>query len=43
MGASGRRMIEAMIAGMRDPRKLAALAGRGIEATPSCTMRCMDG
>ncbi len=34
MGASGRRMIEAMIAGVRDPRKLAALAGRGVKATP---------
>jgi transposase len=34
MGASGRRMIEAMISGVRDPRKLAALAHRGIKATP---------
>ena len=34
MGASGRRMIEAMIAGVRDPRKLAALAHRQIKATP---------
>ncbi len=34
MGLSGRRMIEAMIAGVRDPRKLAALAGRGVKATP---------
>lgn len=34
MGASGRRMIEAMIAGVRDPRKLAALAGRKVKATP---------
>lgn len=34
MGASGRRMIEAMIAGQRDPRKLAALADRRIKATP---------
>lgn len=33
MGASGRRIIEAMIAGTRDPRKLAALAGRGVKAT----------
>ena len=31
MGASGRRMIEAMIAGQRDPRKLAALADRRIQ------------
>jgi len=34
MGASGRRIIEAMIAGVRDPRKLAALAGKRLKATP---------
>jgi transposase len=34
MGVSGRRMIEAMIAGVRDPGKLAALAHRQIKATP---------
>ncbi len=34
MGASGRRMIEAMIAGQRDPSKLAALAHRRVKATP---------
>jgi transposase len=34
MGRSGRRMIEAMVEGVRDPRKLAALAGRGVKATP---------
>ncbi len=34
MGLSGRRMIEAMIAGVRDARKLAALVGRGVKATP---------
>jgi len=34
MGVSGRRMIEAMIAGVRDPRKLAALADRRIKASP---------
>ena len=33
MGFSGRRMIEAMIAGMSDPSKLAALGGRGLKAT----------
>lgn len=33
MGASGRRMIEAMIAGTRDPRQLAALAGHRVKAT----------
>jgi transposase len=34
MGLSGRRMIEAMIAGVRDPRKLAQLADRRIKAAP---------
>lgn len=34
MGASGRRIIEAMISGMRQPRKLADLAGKQIKATP---------
>jgi transposase len=34
MGVSGRRMIEAMIEGVRDPRKLAALADRRIKASP---------
>lgn len=34
MGVSGRRMIEAMIAGVRDPRKLAALADHRIKASP---------
>ena len=33
MGVSGRRMIEAMIGGQRDPRKLAALADRRVKAT----------
>src|SRR6516165_6787769 len=33
MGLSGRRMIEAMIAGERDPGKLAALAHRRIKAS----------
>lgn len=34
MGASGRRIIEAMIAGVRQPRKLADLASKQIKATP---------
>jgi transposase len=34
MGASGRRIIEAMIAGVQQPRKLAALASKQIKATP---------
>ena len=44
MGASGRRMIEAMVAGVRDPRKLAALADARVKALRrNCTMRCMGG
>lgn len=34
MGASGRRIVEAMIAGVRQPHKLAELASRQIKATP---------
>ena len=34
MGVSGRRMIEAMIAGVRNPQRLAQLADRGIKASP---------
>jgi len=34
MGASGRRIIEAMIAGVRQPSKLAELASKQIKATP---------
>src|SRR3981189_1750630 len=34
MGASGRRMIEAMIAGLRMPHRLGALASAQIKATP---------
>jgi transposase len=34
MGLNGRRMIEAMIAGVRDPRKLAALADKRLKAKP---------
>jgi transposase len=34
MGASGRRIIEAMIAGVRNPHRLAALASKQIKATP---------
>jgi transposase len=33
MGVSGRRMIEAMIAGVRNPHRLAGLANAGIKAT----------
>src|SRR6201993_2039671 len=34
VGASGRRMIQAMIDGVRQPRQLAELAGKQIKATP---------
>jgi transposase len=34
LGASGRRMIEAIIAGVRDPPQLAGLADRRLKATP---------
>jgi len=34
MGVNGRRIMEAMIAGVRDPRKLAALGDRRLKATP---------
>src|SRR5215472_18742248 len=34
MGASGRRIIEAMIAGVRQPRKMAELASKQIKASP---------
>jgi len=34
LGVSGRRMIEAMIRGVRQPRQLAELAGKQIKATP---------
>jgi transposase len=34
MGLSGRRIIEAMIAGVRDPKKLAELASKRIKASP---------
>ena len=34
MGASGRRIIQAMIDGVRQPRKLAELASKQVKATP---------
>jgi transposase len=43
MGASGRRMIEAMIAGVRDPRKLAALASGRIKAKPKALYDALHG
>jgi len=43
MGVSGRRMIEAMIAGVCDPRKLAALADRRIKASPKQLYDALHG
>ena len=43
MGVSGRRMIEAMIAGVRNPHKLAALADRRIKASPKDLYDALHG
>jgi transposase len=43
MGASGRRMIEAMIAGERDPHRLAALAERSVKASPRALHDALHG
>ena len=43
MGVSGRRMIEAMIAGERDPHRLAALAERNIKASPKALYDALYG
>jgi transposase len=43
MGVNGRRMIEAMIAGMRDPRKLAALSDNRLKATPKQLYDALHG
>jgi transposase len=43
MGASGRRIIEAMIAGVRQPRKLADLASKRIKATPKQLYDALHG
>ena len=43
LGASGRRMIEAMIAGVRNPSKLAELAGRRIKASPKQLYDALHG
>src|ERR1700693_6046455 len=43
MGVSGRRIIEAMIAGVRNPRKLAALASAQIKATPKQLYDALHG
>jgi transposase len=43
MGVSGRRMIEAMIAGVRNPQKLAQLADRRIKASPKALYDALHG
>src|ERR1700736_419176 len=43
MGVSGRRIIEAMIAGVRDPRRLAGLANTRIKATPKRLYDALHG
>jgi transposase len=43
MGRSGRRMIEAMIGGIRDPRKLAALADQRLKASPKQLYDALHG
>jgi transposase len=43
MGVSGRRMIEAMIAGECDPHRLAALAERTIKASPKALHDALHG
>ena len=43
MGVSGRRMIEAMIAGVRNPHKQAALADRRIKAAPKVLDDALHG
>lgn len=43
LGVSGRRMIEAMIAGVRNPFKLAELADRRIKASPKTLYDALHG
>jgi transposase len=43
MGASGRRIIEAMIDGVRNPQKLATLASAQIKATPKQLYDALHG
>jgi transposase len=43
LGVSGRRMIEAMIAGVRNPHQLAALADRRLKATPKALYDALHG
>ncbi len=43
LGVSGRRIIEAMIGGVRNPHQLAALAHRGIKASPKQLYDALHG
>ena len=43
LGQSGRAMLEAMIAGESDPKRLAELASPRIKASPETLMRALDG
>jgi transposase len=43
LGVSGRRMIEAMIAGVRDPQALAGLAHRSLKASPQQLSAALHG
>jgi transposase len=43
IGVSGRGMIEAMVAGERDPHRLAALAERSIKASPQALHDALHG
>lgn len=43
MGASGRRIVTAMVEGVRDPRKLAALASAQVKATPKALYDALHG
>ena len=43
MGVNGRRMLEAMIKGVRDPGKLAALGDRRLKATPKELYEALHG
>lgn len=43
LGQSGRAMLEAMIAGESDPKRLAELASPRLKASPETLMRALDG
>lgn len=43
LGQSGRAMLEAIVAGESDPKRLAALASPRIQASPETLVRALDG